>query len=169
MNYTAKIQNKEYQINLEDRGDQVVAIINGTTIPIQMHEIDGSHIYSALVGNRSIEIEIRRNEVGYLIFHKGTSLEYLVEDERTARLKKSMSQSVSQKAAKDLRAPMPGMIVLIEVKPGQQLKKGDGLLIIEAMKMENEIKAPFDCTIKEIKVQERQAVEKGQVLVVFGA
>ena len=169
MNYIAKIQNKEYQINLEDRGDQVVAIINGKSIPLQMNEIDGSHVYSALVGNRSIEIEIRRNEVGYLIFHKGKSLEYLVEDERTARLKKSMSQSVSQKVEKDLKAPMPGLIVAIEVKPGQMLKKGEGLLIIEAMKMENEIKAPFDCVIKEIKVQEKQAVEKGQVLVVFGA
>ena len=169
MNYIAKIKNKEFQINLDDRGDQVVAIINGKSIPLQMNEIDGSHVYSALVGNRSIEIEIRRNEVGYLIFHKGKSLEYLVEDERTARLKKSMSQSVSQKVEKDLKAPMPGLIVAIEVKPGQMLKKGEGLLIIEAMKMENEIKAPFDCVIKEIKVQEKQAVEKGQVLVVFGA
>lgn len=169
MNYIAKIQDKEFRINLEDRGDHVVAVINGKTIPIQLHEINGSHIYYALVGNRSIEIEIRRNEVGYLIFHQGSSLEFVVEDERTARLKKSMSPSVSQKAEKDLKAPMPGLIVAIEVKPGQQLKKGDGLLIIEAMKMENEIKAPFDCVVKEIKVQERQAVEKGQVLVVFGA
>jgi len=147
----------------------VVAIINGKTIPIQLHEIDGSHVYSALVGNRSMEIEIRRNEVGYLIFHKGNSLEFLVEDERTARLKKSMRQAVSHKIDRELKSPMTGLVVAIEVKTGQQLKKGEGLLIIEAMKMENEIKAPFDCTIKEIKVQEKQAVEKGQVLVVFGA
>ncbi|HEX9972859.1 MAG TPA: biotin/lipoyl-containing protein [bacterium] len=169
MNYIAKIQDKEFKINLEDLGDQVVATINGETIPIQLNEIDGSHVYSALVGNRSFEIEIRRNEEGYLIFHKGSTLEYLVEDERTARLKKSTSQSVSQKVEKDLKAPMPGLIVAIEVKPGQKFKKGEGLLIIEAMKMENEIKAPFDCVVKEIKVQEREAVEKGQVLVVFGA
>ncbi len=168
MNYIAKIADKEFKINLEDRGDQVVAIINGETIPIQLNEIDGSHVYSALVGNRSLEIEIKRNEVGYLILHKGSPLEYLVEDERTARLKKSMNQAVSQKIDKELKAPMPGLIVLIEVEPGQKVKKGDGLFIIEAMKMENEIKAPFDCTIKEIKVQEKQAVEKEQVLVVFG-
>ncbi len=168
MNYIAKIQNKEYQINLEDRGDQVVAHINGITIPIQLNEIDGSHVYSALVGNRSMEIEIRRNEVGYLIFNKGSSLEYLVEDERTAQLKKSMNQAVSHKINRELKAPMPGLVVSIEVQPAQKIKKGDGLVIIEAMKMENEIKAPFDCSIKEIKVQERQAVEKGQVLVVFG-
>jgi len=169
MLYIARIKNKEFRINLEDRGDQVVAIINGETIPIQLNEIDGSHVYSALVGNRCLEIEIRRNEAGYQVFHKGKSLEFIVEDERTARLKKSMSQAVSHKLDSELKAPMPGLVVAIEVKPGQQLKKGEGLIIIEAMKMENEIKAPFDCVVKEIKVQERQAVEKGQVLVVFGA
>jgi len=169
MNYIAKIANKEFKINLEDRGDQIVAIINGETIPIQLNEIDGSHVYSAFVANRSLELEIRRNEAGYQIFHKGNTLEYLVEDERTARLKQSMNQAVSQKIDKELKAPMPGLVVAIEVKPAQKLRKGDGLIIIEAMKMENEIKAPFDCVVKEIKVQKKQAVEKGQVLVVFGA
>ena len=169
MNYIVKIQDKEFQISLEDRGDDVAAVVNGETIPIRLKEIDGSHVYSALVGNRSIELEIKRNEVGYLIFHKGDSLEYLVEDERTARLKKSMNQAVSHEVDKELKAPMPGLVVSIEIQAGQKIKKGDGLIIIEAMKMENEIKAPFDCTVKEIKVQERQAVEKGQVLVVFGA
>jgi biotin carboxyl carrier protein len=169
MNYIAKVANKEFKINLDFSGAQVVATINGKSIPLELHEIDGSHVYSALVGNRSFEIEIKRNEAGYQVFHKGTALEFVVEDERTARLKKSLRQTVAHKIDQELKAPMPGLIVTIEVKPGQQLKKGDGLLIIEAMKMENEIKAPFDCTIKEIKVQERQAVEKGQVLVVFGA
>ena len=168
MNYIAKIANKEFQINLEDRGDQVVAIINGETIPSQLNEIDGSHVYSALIGNRSLEIEIRHNEEGYQIFHKGNTLEYFVEDERTARLKQSMSQVVSHKIDQELKAPMPGLVVAIEVEPGQKINKGDGLVIIEAMKMENEIKALFESTIIEIKVQERQAVEKGQVLVVFG-
>ncbi|MDZ7399370.1 MAG: biotin/lipoyl-binding protein [candidate division KSB1 bacterium] len=169
MNYIARIRDKEFKLKLDDRGDQVVATINGQSIPIQLREIDGSHVYSALVGNRSFEIEIRRNDAGYKVFHKGRSFEFVVEDERTAQLKKSMRQAVSHKIEQELKAPMPGLVVAIEVKPGQQIKKGDGLLIIEAMKMENEIRAPFDCVVKEIKVQEKQAVEKGQVLVVFGA
>ncbi|UCE08693.1 MAG: acetyl-CoA carboxylase biotin carboxyl carrier protein subunit [bacterium] len=107
--------------------------------------------------------------MGYQLFHKGNTLEYLVEDERTARLKKSMAQTAAHTIEKELKAPMPGLVVSIEVQTGQKIKKDDGLVIIEAMKMENEIKAPFDCTVKEIKVQEKQAVEKGQVLVVFGA
>jgi biotin carboxyl carrier protein len=169
MNYIAKIQDKEFLINLEDHSGQMVAIINGKTIPVQLNQIDGSQVYSALIGSRSLEIEIRRNDVGYLISHKGKSLEYVVQDERSAQLKKMMNQAVAHKIDRELKAPMPGLIVSIAVKPGQKLKKGDGLIIIEAMKMENNIKAPFDCTIKQIKVKEKQAVEKGQVLVVFGA
>ena len=168
MNYIAKIQDKEFLINLEEHGGQMLAIINGKAIPVQLNEIDGSQIYSALIGSRSLEIEIKRNEVGYVISHKGNSLEYVVQDERNARLKKMMNQAVAHKIDRELKAPMPGLVVAIAVKHGQKLKKGDGLIIIEAMKMENNIKAPFDCIIKEIKVQEMQVVEKGQVLGVFG-
>ncbi len=168
MNYITKIQNTEYKINLLETDDnQVIAEIDGESIPIQLTETDGSHIFSAMVGNSSYELEIRRNGNGYLLFYDGLSLESYVEDERIARLKKSMGQTSAKTLEKEIKAPMPGLVVTIEVEPGQQIKKGDGLFIIEAMKMENEIKAPFDATIKEIKVEEKQAVEKEQVLMIF--
>ena len=168
MNYITKIQNTEYKIKLLEREvNQVFAEIDGESIPIQLTENDGSHIFSAIVGNSSYELEIRRNDNSYLLFYAGISLESLVEDERMARLKKSMGQSGSQVQEKEIKAPMPGLVVTIEVKPGQQIKKGDGLIIIEAMKMENEIKAPFDAVIKEIKVKEKIAVEKNQVLMIL--
>ena len=59
---------------------------------------------------------------------------------------------------------MPGMIVKINVEPEQKVKKGEGLVIVEAMKMENEITSPLDGTVKEIKVAPQQAVEKGETL-----
>jgi len=168
MNYITKIQNSEYKINLlEKEENQVIAEIDGKSIPIQLNETDGTHIFSALVGNSSYELEIRRNGSSYLLFYDGISLESFVEDERMARLKKSMGQSARQAQEKEIKAPMPGLVVTIEVEPGQQIKKSDGLLIIEAMKMENEIKAPFDAVVKEVKVSEKQAVEKEQVMMVF--
>lgn len=66
-----------------------------------------------------------------------------------------------------IKAPMPGMVLKILVSVGQQVKKGDGLIILEAMKMENILKAADDATIKAIKVTERTAVEKGAVLIEF--
>ncbi|WPQ64874.1 biotin/lipoyl-containing protein [Chitinophaga sancti] len=67
----------------------------------------------------------------------------------------------------DIKAPMPGMVLKVLVSPGQEIKKGDPVLILEAMKMENVFKATADAIVKEIKVSERTAVEKGEVLVIL--
>jgi len=67
--------------------------------------------------------------------------------------------------AEPVKAPMPGMVLKILVTPGQQINKGDGLVILEAMKMENILKATGTATVKAIKVNERMAVEKGTILI----
>lgn len=64
-----------------------------------------------------------------------------------------------------VKAPMPGMVLKVLVEPGQQITKGDGLLILEAMKMENVLKATGPATVKAIKINERTAVEKGTILI----
>jgi biotin carboxyl carrier protein len=65
------------------------------------------------------------------------------------------------KKVESVKAPMPGMVLKVLVTPGQQIAKGDGLVILEAMKMENVLKAGGPATVKSIRVQERTAVEKG--------
>ncbi|MBF9251882.1 biotin/lipoyl-binding protein [Pontibacter sp. 172403-2] len=80
--------------------------------------------------------------------------------------KLGMSDANAQKV-NDVKAPMPGLILAIKVQPGQEVKKGDPLMILEAMKMENILKSPGDGVVKEVKVQERQNVEKNQVLILF--
>lgn len=80
--------------------------------------------------------------------------------------KMGMSNAASTKV-NELKAPMPGLIVGISVAPGDEIRKGDSLLILEAMKMENLLKAPGDGTVKNIRVNKGDRVEKGQVLVEF--
>lgn len=67
----------------------------------------------------------------------------------------------------NLKAPMPGLILNVLVEPGQEIKKGESLLILEAMKMENIIKAPGDAKVKSIKVEKGEKVEKNHVLIDF--
>lgn len=64
-----------------------------------------------------------------------------------------------------VKAPMPGMILKVLVEPGQQINKGDGLLVLEAMKMENVLKATASATVKNIRAVEKTAVEKGAILI----
>ncbi|MFC6998248.1 acetyl-CoA carboxylase biotin carboxyl carrier protein subunit [Rufibacter roseus] len=77
-----------------------------------------------------------------------------------------MGEALAQKI-NDIKAPMPGLILDIKVEVGQEVKKGDPILILEAMKMENIIKSPGDGVVTNIKVKLRQNVEKNQVLIVF--
>ncbi len=67
----------------------------------------------------------------------------------------------------ELKAPMPGLVLSVLVKEGDEVKKGDNLLVLEAMKMENIIKSPADVTIKSIKIKPSDKVEKNQVLIQF--
>jgi len=77
-----------------------------------------------------------------------------------------MSEATAFKV-NEVKAPMPGLIVAIKVEPGQSVQKGDPLLILEAMKMENILKSPGDGVIKIIKVNLKDNVEKNQVLILF--
>jgi acetyl/propionyl-CoA carboxylase alpha subunit len=70
-------------------------------------------------------------------------------------------------AVKELKAPMPGLVLKIEVEVGQTIKEGDTLIVLEAMKMENVLKSPTDVVIKSIGVTEGNAVEKNEVLIEF--
>jgi biotin carboxyl carrier protein len=67
----------------------------------------------------------------------------------------------------EIKAPMPGMVLKVFVEEGAEIKKGDNLFILEAMKMENIIKAPADVTVKKVKIKPGDKVEKGQVLLLF--
>ncbi|MGA0558124.1 acetyl-CoA carboxylase biotin carboxyl carrier protein subunit [Larkinella sp. VNQ87] len=75
--------------------------------------------------------------------------------------------TTSQTKLNDIKAPMPGLILSLSVQPGDTVRKGDTVLILEAMKMENVIKAPADGTVKAVRISRGQTVEKNQVLVEF--
>jgi biotin carboxyl carrier protein len=71
------------------------------------------------------------------------------------------------KKVSEIKSPMPGLVLDILVKPGDVIKKGDQVLILEAMKMENILKSQTDATVKSVEIETGIAVEKGQVLIKF--
>ena len=94
-------------------------------------------------------------------------LVFTLQDEVDRRVEAMGMNKVIKPVLDQLKAPMPGLVINIEVKPGDEIDEGDTLLVLEAMKMENVIKAIGSGTVKEIKVVQGDKVDKDQVLIQF--
>lgn len=103
----------------------------------------------------------------FVVKVNGERHEIQIKDRFDLLLDKLGLNQANTRKMNDLRAPMPGLVLEIKAQPGQEVKQGDPILILEAMKMENILKAPGDGKIRAVKVHIRQNVEKNQVLVEF--
>jgi biotin carboxyl carrier protein len=123
-------------------------------------------IFSILIDNFSYETLVERNGDEYRVIVDGALHLVEVQDERTRKIAK-----VEKKAAPvtdvTLKAPMPGLVRAIRVQVGDTVKGKQGVVILEAMKMENELRAPRDGTVKEIRCKPGDIVDQGQALMVF--
>ncbi|MBS1616569.1 MAG: acetyl-CoA carboxylase biotin carboxyl carrier protein subunit [Bacteroidetes bacterium] len=115
--------------------------------------------YEALVEN------IDRKEKTLSIFINGHRYQVAIAEPMDLLLREMGFDAATNKKAEPIKAPMPGMVLRVLVAPGQQIEKGDAVLVLEAMKMENVLKAPAAATVKNIRVAERTAVGKGDVLI----
>ena len=97
----------------------------------------------------------------------GARIEAEVVDERTRAIRVMGTSGGATGATADIKAPMPGLVVKVEVAQGQVVTRGQGIVIVEAMKMENELTAETDARVARVRVAPGETVEKGQVLVEF--
>ena len=156
---------KVFQFELEQYNGYLYINENGSRKIVDIKRLSLNR-YSVIIDGRSIEVGVRRSEEGYQIFKNARSSNFVVEDYEVARIKK-VAGIKDGKASKVVPAPMPGLIVSIGCNVGDEVRRNDGLLVMEAMKMENDIKAPVSGKIKNIFVEAGQSVDKGQKLVEF--
>ncbi len=129
-----------------------------------------SRKFHVIRDHQSYEVEIVEADVEaktMLIKVNGHSYPIAVADKFDELLHSMGMDIVAVKKINELKAPMPGLVLNVIVQEGQEVKKGDPIIVLEAMKMENILKSPADVTIKQICVKKSIAVEKGQVLVLF--
>jgi biotin carboxyl carrier protein len=112
-------------------------------------------------------IEARHEEKRFTISINQNNYQIQLTDKYDKLLKDLGFESVSARADLQLKAPMPGRILEVLVTPGDEVKKGGGLVVLEAMKMENLIKASADVKIKNVEVQKDQVVEKNDPIIFF--
>ena len=128
----------------------------------------GNGLLSILFRGRSYEAlveSIDRKEKRLRISINGQRYEVGIEEPMDLLLRELGLDAAASKKAEPIKAPMPGMVLRVLVTPGQHIEKGEGVLVLEAMKMENVLKAPAAATVKNIRVDERTAVGKGDVLI----
>ena len=127
----------------------------------KIHLIQGTQSLEAEL----LDLDLEAKTVQIRLGHKKTTIQ--LQDRFDLLLEKMGMNAASAGSHKEIKAPMPGLILDIKVAPGDVVKKGDVLVILEAMKMENSIKSPGDGLVKIVKVELKQSVEKNQVLIQF--
>src|SRR5690606_10751611 len=130
--------------------------------------LPGSRRVSLRLDGRSYALDVERGGLrgAWEVSVSGRSYTVTAMDER-ARAIRDLTGSHETETVRTVTAPMPGLVVRVEVQVGEAVRAGQGVVIVEAMKMENELKAPGDGVVARIEVVAGQTVEKGAVLLVL--
>ena len=127
----------------------------------------GDCMFSGTVNGTDVIVQVERMAVGYRLLHAGTESDVRVVGARAAELMTLMPKKRVADTSKLLQSPMPGLLLSLSAKPGQKVKAGEELAIIEAMKMENVMRAEQDATVDEVKVEQGQSLVVDQVILTF--
>lgn len=170
MKYITTINEKEYTIDITD-GPTVT--VNGEVYPFDFQTLGEGGLVSMLLSNRSYEGAVEGGDAHtaegqWHVLLQGELYEVLVQDERAYRLAKARGQLRTDTGEVALKAPMPGVVIKVPVAVGDVVAQGQTLVILESMKMENELKATRDAVVLAVKTAAGQSVEKNEVLVVIG-
>lgn len=147
--------------------DTLTFEMDGAADVVRWAEVEPG-VYAFLVGNRSIEVSVRSQPANrengrrqYVVSTRGRSIFAEVRDSRSRRRNEA---GAAGDAPLDVAAPMPGRVARLQVSEGAQVAKGDGLVVIEAMKMQNELRAARAGTIEKVYVKEGEGVEMAALL-----
>jgi len=158
-------RNGDFQFELRQSEGKLYIKRNGSEQRADLVRLNNNR-YSLILGGKSHEIGVEHMADGYTITTGARSADFRVEDYELARLKKAAGID-DEAALKQVAAPMPGLIVDVVCQPGDEVNKGQPLLVMEAMKMENDIKSPIAGRIKSVKVSPRESVDKGTIMIEF--
>jgi biotin carboxyl carrier protein len=154
----------EREVEVEVDGDQVT--IDGRRHVASLTAVGGTPLRRLVIDGRSVVLGLESQGQGrWGITIGGERWESEVVDQRTRHLRSLAGSADRQRGGGAIRAPMPGLVLRVLVEPGQRVAAGGGVIVLEAMKMENELKAAAAGIVGAVYVRSGEAVEKGQPLV----
>ena len=165
MKYLVEVGGQTIEVELD--GDRVR--VDGVETVAQLSDLPGTPMALLSIGERIRPVAVTRagSRGRYTLTLDGRRYDVEALDERTRAIRQLSAATAAPSGPAPLIAPMPGLIVRVNVEPGMEVQPGQGLVVMEAMKMENEMRASHDCKVKEILVKAGDSVESGQTLVTF--
>jgi biotin carboxyl carrier protein len=162
MPYIVKVDGREYKVGVGKEGSCFSVTLDGKPRTVEIVEYRFGQMI-LVVDNQSYRVVFESEEE---LVVDGTSYEVKTMDEQIQRLIKARPETFHTKEL-SIRAPMPGLVVELLVKEGEKVENGQGLLIVEAMKMQNEMKSTRDGIVKNLSVKQGQTVNSGDTLIVI--
>jgi len=164
MRYTVSIDGLELEI--EVFGDHLQ--VGDRDVAAKLTPIPHTPLRRLELGDRAFTVAMTKHREGWMIERGGERWLVAVIDERTRQLRELTGDRGTDRKGGLVKAPMPGLVLRLEVEVGQRVSMGAGVVVLEAMKMENEITAIGEGVVKAVLVSEGQTVEKGTALVEIG-
>jgi len=162
--YTVSVDGSVFTVQIT--GAEV--LVDGRATQARLRTVTGTPLRQLVLPERTDTFAMVRKGNTWSLLQGGEIWEAEVIDERTRQLREMTGQSGERTGEQVVRAPMPGLVLRVEVEVGMEVLDGTGLVVLEAMKMENELSSPVAGRVKEIHVTPGEAVDKGAPLVVVG-
>ena len=162
MRYATTIGDTEYIIEVVDKNH---VSVNGRVMEVDFEAISGQPVFSLILDGKSYEAYVYEGEEELQVQLLGQQYPVKVEDERERRLRAAAGGSVAESGEFNLKAPMPGLVVAVSVVQDQEVAKGDVLVVLESMKMQNELRSPRAGKVTRVRVKAGETVELRQTLV----
>jgi biotin carboxyl carrier protein len=164
MKYITKVDDKEYVIEIDHENE---ILVNGERFAVDFQQLEKRGVLSLLLNNRSYEAVVEQQDEHWDVLLLGELYAVSVQDEWTHRMAQARGATGDASGEVTVKSPMPGIIVGVPVAVDQHVEKGETVIILESMKMENELKAPRAGKIGRVSVAVGASVEKGQPLVII--
>ncbi len=164
MKYYTQINGEEFVIDIDNDGGLTV---NDEPISVDFRQMPDSGVVSLLLNNRSLEAVVNQQDSGWDILINGDLYEVDVIDERAYRLAQARGTAIGASGDAVITSPMPGIVIAVPVAEGDEVSADDKVIILESMKMENELRTPSAGRVISVEVEPGASVEKGQVLVII--
>jgi pyruvate carboxylase subunit B len=167
MRYYVSLKGNEHVVDLEEKNGRLSVRFDDRPVDADLTLLHGSGLFSLLLDGHSREMVLEREGERVFVSLDGERIEVRVQDDVSRAL--AAFRAAPPSGPSVVAAPMPGVVVGVPVKVGDAIEAGQPVIIVEAMKMQNELAAQAPGIVSEIRVKPGEAVDGGQVLVVLAA